>query len=248
MLGQSCRDYGAYQRNRLGLARAALSVGSDPESPSMSFKASKLFSNEDALMVRKEGDRYLLAVADGHFGLETSHCLLSRLQEAPFPDDIEGLRSTVHDLQFPVIDTAAGSTLTVALVDLNQGLVWGVYSGDSRAVVLHDDSYHPLTEDNQRYLYFNRPLESEEWRTFSSPIQPDSLLLLFTDGINECHYRCPETSIQPGHLTTLWQHVDGDVERFHELLMELALGGVGGHPGGQDNIAVIALKRPQDQG
>lgn len=214
----------------------------------MSFKANKLFGNEDALLVRRDGDRYLLAVADGHFGLETSHCLLSRLCELPFPDDPEDLNATVHNLQFPVLQSGAGSTLTVALADLNQGMIRGLYTGDSKAVILDRETYHSLTEDNQRYVYFNRPLERDEWQTFVSPLKPDSLLLLFTDGINECHYRSPETSIRPGHLTALWQNVDGDVERFHELLMELALGGVGGHPGGQDNIALIALKRPEDRG
>lgn len=245
MLGRTCLEYGSYQRNRLGQAHAALSVGSDPQSPSMSFKASKLFSNEDALLVKKDGDRYLLAVADGHFGLETSHCLLSRLCELPFPDDPETLNATVHDLQLPALRTAAGSTLTVALADLTQGQVWGLYTGDSKAVIVHHENYRSLTEDNQRYVYFNRPLERDEWQSFVSPLKPDSLLMLFTDGINECHYRSPETSIQPGHMTTLWQHVDQDMERFQDLLMKLALGGVGGHPGGQDNIALIALKRPR---
>jgi serine/threonine protein phosphatase PrpC len=212
----------------------------------MAFKASSFFCNEDALLVRKQGERYLLAVADGHFGLETSHCLLSRLSEAPFPDDADALNKTVHCLQFPVLETAAGSTLTVAIVDLQQGLTWGVYTGDSKAVVLTDERLHSLTEDNQRYVYFHRPLQHLDWETFDYPLRPGSLLLLFTDGINECHYRSPETSIQPGHMTALWQHVDHDAERFHHLLVELALKGVEGHPGGQDNIALISLKRPED--
>ncbi|MCA9775790.1 MAG: endonuclease/exonuclease/phosphatase family protein [Candidatus Eremiobacteraeota bacterium] len=248
LLGQSCRTYGTFQKNRLGRAHAYLSTGSDPQSPSLSFKASTLFCNEDALLVKQSNERYLVAVADGHFGLETSHALLSRLADLPIPTDLEGLREVSHGLQFPALDSGAGSTLTVAVVDLAEGACWGAYTGDSRAALVSDEGFHQLTEDNQRYVYFNRPLEREEWCTFSSPIGPGALFLMFTDGVNECHYRCPETSIQPGHLTTLWSHVYPHVERFGELLMELALGGVGGHPGGQDNIALIALKRPPDQG
>ena len=70
----------------------------------------------------------------------------------------------------------------------------------------------------------------------------DRLFLVagFTDGIDECHYRSPETSVGYHHIAALAADVDYDPLRLVTELTQLALTGVDGNPGGQDNIAVIA--------
>jgi hypothetical protein len=68
------------------------------------------------------------------------------------------------------------------------------------------------------------------------------LAVAFTDGIDECHYREPETSVQPEHLQGLLVDSEGDAERFVRKLTELARGGVAGHPGSEDHIALVATR------
>jgi tyrosyl-DNA phosphodiesterase 2 len=244
MLGQSCRQYDIVQTEQLGQAIACLSAGSDRDSPSLSYKASKVFINEDALFVARQEDSYLLAVADGHFGIDTSHALIRRMSNQAFPRNRDELVASVHALQEPVLPSGGGSTLTVAFVDLASGTVWGIYTGDSPAAVLQCDEYHGLTEENNDFVYFNNPVASSEWRTFEFQLEPGALFLMFSDGVNECNYRSPETSIQPEHINTLWKHSDHQPSKMADLLSQLALQGVAGHPGGQDNIALILLKRP----
>ena len=69
----------------------------------------------------------------------------------------------------------------------------------------------------------------------------DGRLLLCSDGIMECHYRSPQTSISPAHLRELDQPGVSSRE-FVEKLVQMALRGVDGNPGGQDNIVVISAE------
>ena len=64
--------------------------------------------------------------------------------------------------------------------------------------------------------------------------------MAFTDGVDGCHYRRPETSVQPEdiHEIALATNMD-PLETVNEVIT-LALKGVDGSPGGQDNIAMIA--------
>ena len=68
------------------------------------------------------------------------------------------------------------------------------------------------------------------------------LLLAYTDGIDECHYREPETSVTPQIMAQLWRETGSQPEAYVRRLVELALAGVGDHPGGQDNLAVVATQ------
>jgi hypothetical protein len=76
--------------------------------------------------------------------------------------------------------------------------------------------------------------------TFSFTASPGDLLLAYTDGIDECHYRRPETSVTPQIMAELRRETGGEPEAYVRRLVELALSGVDGHPGGQDNLAVVA--------
>ena len=44
----------------------------------------------------------------------------------------------------------------------------------------------------------------------------------------------------PQIMAELWQETGDEPEAYVRRLVELALSGVGGHPGGQDNLAVVA--------
>ena len=185
LLGANHSEYGAFSYGSLGKACACLSVGQNPNSPSLAFKEDPRWPNEDALLVRTEGPRYLLAVADGHFGNQASHTLIERLSESPFPKTPEELRQTVTGAQYPEQPHSAGSTLLAAVLEVETGAGYGV---------------------------------------------------------NECHYRQPETSVQDSHISTLWEQTDKDQGELARKLTQLALDGVPGYPGGEDNIAVVALR------
>ena len=66
------------------------------------------------------------------------------------------------------------------------------------------------------------------------------LLLAFTDGVDQCHYRSPVTSIQPGHIAAVARAASFDPLAVVQDLTALALSGVDGNPGGEDNIAIVA--------
>ena len=72
--------------------------------------------------------------------------------------------------------------------------------------------------------------------------KPDQLLLVFTDGVDECHYRSPETSVTGEHIADIVRRVDDEPLRAANDITSLALAGVDGNPGGQDNIAIIAAQ------
>ena len=73
---------------------------------------------------------------------------------------------------------------------------------------------------------------------FSFKARPGELVVVFTDGIDECHYRNPATSVRPAHIQALWMRSYGESETFCRELTQLALTGVEGNPGGEDNIAL----------
>ena len=62
------------------------------------------------------------------------------------------------------------------------------------------------------------------------------------DGIDQCHYRQPETSVTPRHLRSLLAETGPEPSRYAQALVELALRGVDGNPGGQDNIALVVTR------
>jgi tyrosyl-DNA phosphodiesterase 2 len=243
MLGKDHIAYGKIEQHSLGHAVAGISVGATPNTPSMAAKANKSQPNEDGLLISKEGTRYMLAVADGHFGIQTSHALLNRLSKRNIPASRELLHHAVLGLEEPNLMLGAGSTLLVAVVDTANGDGFGVSVGDCTLALLSNGNFTNYSEADNGYFYFNNPPGPDDWHRFDFALGPDDLLILHTDGINECHYRSPETSIQPAHILELWERTKPDSAAFSKLLMKLALQGLMGQPGGQDNIALIAFQR-----
>ena len=77
---------------------------------------------------------------------------------------------------------------------------------------------------------------------FQFQLEPEEeILLLYTDGVNECCYRDPHRSVQLQHLEALYEAHAPDPAALVEALMQLALAGVDGHAGGQDNIVIIGF-------
>jgi hypothetical protein len=77
---------------------------------------------------------------------------------------------------------------------------------------------------------------------FGFSVAPGELVVAFTDGVDECHYGKPDTSIGKRHLWNLLPDAGGSPEHYVRALAELALQGVGGNPGGQDNLAIAATR------
>lgn len=241
LLGRTYQEYGTWEQQCLGQAVACISVGGDPSSPSLAYKGDKEKGNEDGLLVINDGSRYLLAVADGHFGNQTSHILLERLEKHPIPKDAAALADVLEVIQEPELMVGSGSTLTVAVYNSETRAGFGLSTGDSSLVAVSESSFRLFNPDNCRFFYFNNPLLPEEWVRFEYELDKTEALLLYSDGINECHYRSPETSIQPSHIQKLWSLNQSQPQEFAGLLTQLALLGVNGNPGGQDNIALIVV-------
>ena len=234
MLGRDCTEYGGEHVGRLGRTAACLSAGCKGCEGAPQ-------SNEDALLLMKQGDRYLLAVADGHYGLEVSHEILERLSEHPIPSSEAALRAILTEIQSPPIQSGGGTTLTVGCLHAERRLGFGLSTGDSTLAVVDNQGLRICTSPNHRYLYPNRPMEPQEWCAFDFSVPRRGTVLLFTDGVNECHYRQPETSVKEEDIDRLWLAYGDDATCFASALVGLALMGVRGNPGGQDNIAVVVF-------
>lgn len=241
MLGVDHQDYGSWSQQTLGQATVTLSVGADQNSPSLAAKGDRKRANEDGALVLAEGDRYLLAVADGHFGNTTSHTLLKRLSRANIPLDRAELKQLLTEIQEPEKLSGAGSTLTVAVFDVSTRLGFGSAIGDSTLAAVSQSGYRQVCEGNDHFYYFNNPLPLVEWEHFEFHLEPGEVLLLFSDGVNECCYRQPDRSILPSHIHALWGFHHAQPQEFAGQLTKLALLGVSGNPGGQDNIALLVV-------
>ncbi|MCA9793937.1 MAG: SpoIIE family protein phosphatase [Candidatus Eremiobacteraeota bacterium] len=242
MLGRDHTDYGEWEQQELAEAIACLSVGQDKDSPSLGFKADKANPNEDALLILHHNGRYLLAVADGHFGHQTSQALVERLSRAPIPGDESELRRALSGLAEPALPVGGGSTLLVAVVDASARRGFALYAGDSSLAIVDAESCQVYTEERKRFFYFNNPLEADEWQSIHFDLPAEGAVLLYTDGINECHYRQPDTSVGAEHIHRLWKFFGQQPAEFAGQLVKLALTGIEPHPGGQDNIALIVLE------
>ena len=66
--GADHQEYGSYSFGSLSEQTVwAISVGADHDSPSLQYKGDLDYRNEDGLLAIEDGDRVLIAVADGHF-------------------------------------------------------------------------------------------------------------------------------------------------------------------------------------
>lgn len=212
----------------------------------MAFKARKDHPNEDALLVKQREELYLLAVADAHYGVESSHRLLQRLARAQVPQTRFELLKLCLDIQRPHETAHSGTTLLAALYHRVTGHVYALSTGDSTLATLDEQGWRVHNQHNEKYLRLDKLSYPDSWNEVELDLKPDSLLVLHTDGVDECHYRRPETSLRPHHIEALRQQTAGstaedEAYRFAAALAEAALRGVDGHPGGQDNIAVLVV-------
>jgi hypothetical protein len=248
-LGCDHTEYGSYALGRLSPRTVwAISVGADRTSPSLAAKGDPGSPNEDALLAAEQSDRVALVVADAHFGRESSHDLLRDLSERllPIPANPGELAKRMRQLAEREPDPSGSpseTTLVIAVYDRVTRQGFGLSFGDSTfAIVGEAGQERPIELPGSYFVSPRHPpgLQPELADSFTFTATPGQLLLAYTDGIDECHWGQPETSVTPRIMAELWHEIGGDPEAYVRRLVELALSGVDGHPGGQDNIAVVA--------
>lgn len=243
MIGRDYPDLGAVVQKTLGPVTGCISAGSDPNSPSFAYKGDKVLSpNEDGLVALRQDHRCMLVVADGHLGHYSSHALLDGLAALPKVPPRLGPLSLILSSGEWIDETAGGTTLLLACVDEKSGAVFGLSFGDSSLVTLGPAGARVRNDLNDVYLRGGGPIEVESGRPFQFQLEPGELLLLYTDGVNECCYRDPYRSVNLSHLDQLYQEHGNDAASLTRALMELALAGVDGYPGGQDNIVILSYQ------
>ena len=200
--------------------------------------------NEDALCIVDHGDWVVMAVADAHFGHEASHALIEWLHGwliRELPTTGLALAAGLEELgREPDPATGSESTFLVALFDRQTATGSVVNFGDSTlAVVTAAGEYRQLNVKDDRYVACGGawPVDSASIVDFTAA--SGDTLLMFTDGVDECHYRRPATSVRPHHIVEAVRQAGADPIAVSDEIVRLALTGVGGHPGGQDNCAVI---------
>ena len=241
------RDHAAYDEATVvsvttDLA-AAMSVGADRRSPSLAFKADPDCPNEDALCAVVDGDRTMLAVADAHYGPESSHALIAGLHRhaaGRAPGDEAALHELLGRLDEPPV-TESETAFVVAVHDRASGRLFGVSVGDASIWIVNSGVATGPVNDHTR-SYVTSSWDDHASLPFDLRVEAGDTVLMFTDGIDECHYRRPATSIRPDHAARVVTNAEGDPARIAADLTQLALDGVDGHPGGQDNIALLVLR------
>ncbi|MBU0553872.1 SpoIIE family protein phosphatase [Myxococcota bacterium] len=242
LFGRQCEDHGASLQEIVEGGVVLISPGADPLSPARRYKRAP---NEDALLYRREGRRALLVIADAHFGLGASHQLIARWHQRPgIPATPEALALALAELpELGLAHDGSESTLLVVVYDFEARAGFGQSFGDSSLFIVRGPRLaQRVSPQNGVFLDPSDPARFDEGQPFEFTTRPDQLLLAFTDGIDECCYRAPSRSIGPRHLTALYAQHGPAPQIYARALLRLALNGVEGHPGGQDNIALIALR------
>jgi len=257
LLGVDYLDFGEYAvaDQADGRSACAISVGMDARTRSSAFKGDHEVPNEDAVLVIDEGSRTLLAVADAHYGHEASHVLLERLADIErVPHNVLELvdalrtiasveKNTSHESEAP--GSPSETTLLVAVVDREAQRCFGVCYGDSTLVVAGDPRHPPIPRHSRPQIYVTpedpvtlHPARAVE---FDLAVPQGALVVVFTDGVDECCYRDPARSIQAPDLEAIAREHATALD-FVASVTEAALCGVRGNPGGEDNIAVAATR------
>ena len=208
-------------------------------------KGDRRVPNEDAGLAIDHGARTLLVVADAHWGHQASHWVLeviARGFEDGVPDDPESLSERLALLSLEPSRTRSRTTLTIGVVDRAARRGFGIQWGDSSLVAIDDSGVRRFTMPTPDYVTATT-FPPPGGRRFDFALDDDvRLVTAFTDGIDQCHYRSPSTSIGPQHIARVAKESDFDPDRFVRRLGRLALTGVDGHPGGQDNLVVLATE------
>ncbi len=246
LLGQNFGQYGAVSSTRVGSqAAVGITVGSDEDSPSNQYKYNPDVMNEDTLCMIAAPDWIGMAVADAHYGEESSHMLLGRLHDIwakVKPRDPAHLQEMMEFLrQGEPARTESETTLLVSIYDRDARTGFGINYGDS-SFAIGGPSRVPvhLNQREHKFVSAADPGSFREGTHFSFSAEPGEMLLAYTDGIDGCHYGFSETSIQPEHIHQIMTESSFDPLDTINAILSLALTGVDGNPGGQDNIAVAA--------
>lgn len=251
-LGRHHLDYGVVGSEELpgGRTASALCVGASPLALTSGHKVLHGVANEDALLAIESGPRTLLAVADAHFGPEAAEEVLAGLRESAAA---AGLPSHPLDLMKRIrrisrsrgAGYASETTLLVAVVDRSVKAGFAVSFGDSSLWAFRPgDTPRVLSRKNDRYVTPCHPASLDPRRATESAFRcgPGDLIVALTDGVDECHYRRPNTSVAPRHVAPLWNSSAGRPKDWVEAVGSQALRGVDGNPGGEDNLAIIATR------
>lgn len=250
LLGEDETRYGAFRLEVLpsSSVACALSVGADPASPALVNKGRRDVPNEDALLVLEQGDRVLLAVADAHYGSFASHALLRQLDAVlrAVPGNPAALMRALQrvGVAAPDEDTGSETSLVVAVLRRELGAGFGFSYGDSTCTAV-GGAQRGRAFNRKNALYVTpserASLGSARASFFDFDVAPGGLLLAFTDGVDECHYRSARTSLGPATFVSLFEEVGPDAAAYAGALAAAALAGLPGHPGGQDNIALAVV-------
>ncbi len=210
-------------------------------------KAEQDVPNEDCLYAFDDGRCVVHVVADGHHGHESSHDLVELLADefdrrGPTIDLIEALER-IHQAAADSEPVESRSTLLVASLDRREGLLRGFSIGDS-AIFLGDleSGVRRVIAPTQHYAapWDLASLAVPASSRFEIPVRDGMWVVTCTDGVTECEYGSPDTSIQASDIEALMIRAGGSPEAFVDDLAAMALKGVRGHPGGEDNVAIIA--------
>ena len=203
--------------------------------------------NEDAGCLISTETWSGLAVADAHFGPESSHLLIERLHKIwgnITPTDLDHLGQMIEFLrQGDPATTESETTFLTAVYDRQTKTGFGISFGDSTfAIAGPGRSARPINELDDRFVNTIELRSLRHGSAFEFSAEPGQLLLAFTDGIDGCHYRNPETSVQTHDIDRIAAEAHYDPLATVTNLTQLALDGVRGFPGGQDNIVALAVE------
>lgn len=191
-------------------------------------------ANEDAISGRDQGRFARLVVADAHFGHQASHTIVAALHDAPLVDPEPALEL------FGAND-GSETTLTSLWLDRDSSELHVHNLGDSQALLLRRGAeplvLHAMDGFFTSPSHFNWDLSMHQ----QYQVLSDDVLVAYTDGVHECHRGHPQTSIRPEHVSSIFEQ-SPSLEQFVRELATTALVGRGPNPGGEDNIAIVAVQ------
>lgn len=206
--------------------------------------------NEDCLFAADFGTTAFHAVADGHKGHRASHSLIERVADlvdspgavtAPFRTNDWIYEDIPEDP--PEEGDISRTTAALCAIDRERLTAQGWSVGDS--AVFHLSLAHGIRRLNESNTVYVSPFQAEPLGAgsvtrFQVDVRPGDAILTCTDGVFECHYGSPATSLLPDDLESLFIRYSADIDAYVAAISHDSLMGVRGNPGGQDNIALIA--------
>jgi hypothetical protein len=252
LLGVDHADYGVFTTLASPDGRAALALSVGGEHVRIR-KGDLPVPNEDAVAILQSPTHTLLAIADGHLGHWASHGLIETLAELPVPADLltfwRSLRLRIQPLpdsaDLPAGLHTARSTLLVALINHTSHRLAGFSYGDSSLLGLPlRQPAARLSTKNEHYVspWLPDTFAPQRASQFEAQLHPGDLVLACSDGVDECHYERPDTSVRPDHLEALFRQHPDRIADLAAATLAMALRGVDGHPGGQDNAALAIVR------